>query len=150
VSSADEHGLRVAVDNLDRALAQAPQILAEAVVAASSDRAPGNGQPPRQALRDRVEAARDLDLALGDVASQVGKLLDATKRADSTFTAALAGERQASSIGRPLGADAVADALLRRLHALGSSTLLDLRFPTWRRASTTWPMKSAGRTGAPS
>lgn len=127
VSSADEQGLKVAVDNLDRALALAHRHLADAEAAEVKAARDGLVNRHVKALRDRVEAARDLDIALGDVARQTQKLVEASRRADGTFAAALAAERDTTSIGRPLGIDMIGDAIVRRMHALGLSQILHLK-----------------------
>lgn len=127
VSSADEHGLKVALDNLDRALVLARKRLAEAEVTEASAAVQAVVNRHAKALRDRTEAARDVEIALRDLARHVDKLVEATRRADGSFMAALAGERDATSIGRPLSTEGIGGAIVRRLHALGLSQLLDLK-----------------------
>jgi hypothetical protein len=127
-TSADAYGLQLATDNLGRAIATATRFRNEATAREAAAARDAMVARHTKTLRDRVEAARDLDVALGNVKHHLNRLLDATRRADGSFSAALVGERHGdqASIGRPLSAEAVADALVRRIHALGFAAILGI------------------------
>lgn len=129
ITSADHHALQLALDNLDRALAQARKNLANAEAAEAAAARKAMLDRHAKHLRDRTELARTIEGTLRALARQVGELAEVTERGRRSFNAATQNEPQRALIDGPLEHEALASALVLYMHSLGLARHLGVNVP---------------------
>lgn len=121
LANADAPRLKATLENLDAAVTLARRHRAERAAQEAAAVLQGVLNRHAKALRDRTEAATEIDIALRDLKRAVDKFDAATDRAAVGLNAALAGEGRKDTLvmGNPLAPGELTDLILRRLKVLG-------------------------------